>query len=252
MMQLRALWRHPVKSLQGESIGTAEIDSDGLRGDRRWGVRDEITGKVLTGRREPRLLGASAALDGSGTPELTLPDGTKIAGEGHASDTALSNWLGHAVKLVGAADAPGGQAEAFADATDDSSTVMEWTMPAGRFVDALPILIVTSASLRTGAGLHPAGDWDARRFRPNVFVDVDEEGWVEDAWCGRVVRIGEVELLPRQGCVRCTMVTRPQPGLERDLDIYRTVARHHGGTFGVWATVQTPGTISVGDAVEVG
>ena len=251
MMQLRALWRHPVKSLQGESIGTAEIDPDGLRGDRRWGVRDEVTGKVLTGRREPQLLGASAALDMNGRPAVTLPDGTTISGEGDAIDSALSNWLGHEVKLVGAADAPGGQAEAFVDATDDSSPVVEWTMPAGRFVDALPILIVTSASLRTGAGLHPAGNWDARRFRPNVFVDVDDDGWVEDAWCGRVVRIGEVELLPRQGCVRCTMVTRPQPGLERDLDIYRTVARHHGGTFGVWATVQTPGTISVGDAVEV-
>jgi len=155
------------------------------------------------------------------------------------------------VTLIGAADTPGGQAEAFVDATDDSSAVMEWTMPVGRFVDAMPILLVTTASLRSGATLHPAGNWDVRRFRPNVFVDVDEEGWVEDAWCGRVVRIGQVELLPRQGCVRCTMVTRPQPELERDLDIYRTLARHHDGTFGVWATVQTPGTISVGDAVEV-
>jgi len=74
MMQLSALWRHPVKSLQGQSIATAEIDPDGLRGDRRWGVRDEATGKVLTGRREPLLLGASAALDANGRPEVTLPD----------------------------------------------------------------------------------------------------------------------------------------------------------------------------------
>ena len=45
------------------------------------------------------------------------------------------------------------------------------------------------------------------------------------------------------------MVTRPQPHLERDLDIYRTVARHHGGNFGVWTAVATPGTIRLGDAV---
>ena len=93
---------------------------------------------------------------------------------------------------------------------------------------------------------------DVRRFRPNILVDVDEQdGWVEDGWCGRVVRIGDVELVPRQPCVRCTMVTRPQPDLERDLEIYRTIARHHGGTLGVWSTVQRPGTVHVGDTVEV-
>jgi hypothetical protein len=48
------------------------------------------------------------------------------------------------------------------------------------------------------------------------------------------------------------MVTRPQPDLDRDLDIYKTLARHHDGTLGVWATVQLSGTVQVGDAVEIG
>jgi uncharacterized protein YcbX len=206
---------------------------------------------VLTGRREPRLLGASAALDADGAVEITLPDGTTTTGGGSATDAALTNWLGHDVTLLHAADSPGGHAEFFADATDDTSAAIEWTMPVGRFVDAMPILLVTTASLRAGAALHPDGNWDVRRFRPNIMVDTDEEGWVEDAWCDRIVRIGEVELQPRQPCVRCTMVTRPQPDLERDLDIYKTLARHHEGTFGVWATVQTPGVIQIGDAVNV-
>ena len=47
------------------------------------------------------------------------------------------------------------------------------------------------------------------------------------------------------------MVTRPQPALDRDLDIYKTVARHHGGTFGVWTGVQAPGPVRVGDPVSV-
>jgi hypothetical protein len=45
------------------------------------------------------------------------------------------------------------------------------------------------------------------------------------------------------------MVTRPQPDIEQDLDIYRTVARHHAGNFGVWTAVATPGTVRTGDAV---
>jgi uncharacterized protein YcbX len=251
-MQVHALWRHPVKSLQGESIDVADIDADGLRGDRSWGVHDQVTGKVLTGRREPRLLEASAVLATGGEPEIRLPDGRIATSDGDDTDKTLTTWLGQEVRLVGAAHAPGGRAEYFEDATDDTSAAVEWTMPPGRFVDAMPILLLTSASLRAGNVLYPEGDWDVRRFRPNVFVHVDEEGWVEDAWCGRVVRIGDVELLPRQPCVRCTMVTRPQPQLSRDLDIYKTLARHHGGTMGVWATVQTPGTIRLGDHVEVG
>jgi uncharacterized protein YcbX len=120
-------------------------------------------------------------------------------------------------------------------------------MPRGRFVDAQPLLIVTTASLRCGGALHPDGVWDTRRFRPNIVIDVDDDGWVEDAWCGRTVRVGTAVLRPVVPCERCTMVTRPQPGLDRDLDIFKTLARHHGKTLGVWTSVHTTGVVRVGD-----
>ena len=240
-----------MKSLQGEQVAEVVVDHDGFRGDRQWGIRDTATGRVLTGRREPRLLHASARLVGD-QPEIDLPTGAVCRGTGRATDDALIDWLGAPVELVAAVAQPPSQAEYFADATDDSSAAIEWTMPAGRFVDAAPLLVLTTASLRSGASLHPSGDWDVRRFRPNLLVDANGDDWVEDGWCGRTVRIGDVELAPQQPCERCTMVTRVQPGLERDLDIYRTVARHHGGNLGVWTAVQTPGSIRVGDAVVVG
>jgi len=59
-MQLVSIVRYPVKSLQGEELSTAEVESDGLRGDRRWGIRDEATGRILTARRAPQLLFAAA------------------------------------------------------------------------------------------------------------------------------------------------------------------------------------------------
>jgi uncharacterized protein len=244
------LWRHPVKSFQGEQAPEVVVEQDGLRGDRQWGVRDAATGRVLTGRREPRLLHASARLVAN-QAELHLPTGDVCRGTGPATDAALSAWLGAPVSLVAAAAEPPSQAEYFADATDDSSAAIEWTMPSGRFVDAAPLLVLTTASLRSGASLYPAGNWDVRRFRPNVLVDTDRDGWYEDDWCGRTVRIGDVHLVPQQPCVRCTMVTRAQPGLERDIDVYRAVARHHNGNLGVWTAVQTPGTIRVGDAVVI-
>ena len=139
-MQLTAIRRYPVKSLQGEQLADAAIDADGVRGDRSWGIRDAATGRILTGRREPRLLLAAATLRDDGEPELALPDGTVVGGVGDSTDAELSDWLGRPVNLVPAAGAPGGQAEFFADATDDTSAAIEWTMPAGRFVDALALL----------------------------------------------------------------------------------------------------------------
>jgi hypothetical protein len=244
------IWRHPVKSMQGESVDAATLAPDGLHGDREWGVRDQRTGTILTGRREPVLLEASACLDGS-QPVITLPDGTVVHGIGTASDAVLSDWLARPVSLVAAAGADGGRAEYFEDSTDDTSTVLEWTMPDGRFVDAGALLVLTTASLRAGASLHPAGAWDVRRFRPNLLVDVDGDTWVEDAWCERSVRVGDAELAPFLACTRCTMVTRSQPGLERDLDVYRTLRHHHGGTMGVWTRVIRPGSIRVGDRFDV-
>jgi uncharacterized protein len=240
-----------VKSLQGEDVVSAEIEADGLRGDRRWGIRDETTGKVLTGRRAPHLLFASAVTAVDGLPVITLPTGVTCHGPGEATDAALSAWLEMPVRLVSSVGAPAGRAEFFADATDDTSEALEWTMPVDRFVDAGPLLVLTTASLRTGARLYPEGHWHLRRFRPNLVVDAAAEGWLEDDWCGqRTLRIGAVQLRPDEPCVRCTMVTRPQPGLDEDREIFRTLARHHRGLFGAWTTVSIGGTVRVGDPVE--
>jgi len=65
-MRVVELWRYPVKSLQGEQLTEAVIDDSGVRGDRTWGVRDGDSGKVLTAKREPRLLLASASLAADG------------------------------------------------------------------------------------------------------------------------------------------------------------------------------------------
>jgi uncharacterized protein YcbX len=59
------------------------------------------------------------------------------------------------------------------------------------------------------------------------------------------------ELGPRRRCVRCTMVNRAQPGLDRDVTIYKTLHRSHRGDAGMWTEVVRPGTVSSNDAVMV-
>lgn len=248
-MKVVGLWRYPVKSLQGERIDVARVEDDGVLGDRRWGIRDQRTNRILTARRRPELLGAAAAYDGD-EPMITLPDGRTVVGPGEGTDRLLSEWLACPVSLVASVGREAGRAEFFADATDDTSPAIEWTMPDGRYVDAAAVLLLTTASLRTAAALHPNGVWDPRRFRPNLLVHLEGEGWVEDGWIGRPLRIGTATLVPSQPCIRCTMVTRPQPGLDTDVEVFRTLARHHRGQFGVWADVLTPGDMCVGDRMS--
>ena len=217
-----------------------------------WGIQDRSDGRVLTARREPRLLFASSRVAAEGgLAVITLPDGRELTGPGPATDAALSTWLGKPVTLVAAAESDAARAEYFADATDDSSRAIEWTMPKGRFVDAFPMLVMTTAGLRGGAAAYSSGTWDVRRFRPNVLVEVEGEGWLEDAWAERRLSVGSAQLIPRQRCIRCTMVNRAQPGLDRDVNIYKTLHRTHGGEAGMWTQVVQPGVISQGDSIQV-
>ena len=119
-MELAGVWRYPVKSLQGEALDSAYVEGDGLLGDRRWGIRDQRTGRILTARRRPELLEAAASYDGN-EPLIVLPDGRYASGPGSGTDRMLSEWLGSPVTLVASAGSDPGRAEYFADATDDTS-----------------------------------------------------------------------------------------------------------------------------------
>jgi len=47
------------------------------------------------------------------------------------------------------------------------------------------------------------------------------------------------------------MVSREQPGIESDRDVFRVLARHHGARLGVWCDVAAPGAVALGDNVSV-
>ena len=137
-MHVAELWRHPVKSLQGEPLDEAVVEDSGLAGDRRWGIVDCETGMVLTARRVPSLLLASSRLTDAGV-EVVLPDGDVLTAPSAHADDVLSQWIGRRVALVHAESFGAGVGEFFQDATDDNSAVVSWTMPPGRFVDNAPV-----------------------------------------------------------------------------------------------------------------
>ena len=66
-MDVAELWRYPVKSLRGERMETADIDTDGVAGDRLAHVRQQ-SGRVVTSRFRPGLLGLQGTLGDDGEP----------------------------------------------------------------------------------------------------------------------------------------------------------------------------------------
>lgn len=232
-MRVEQLWRFPVKSFGGEQLETIAVDEKGFAGDRRWAVLDVTTGKVLTARRSPDLLFGSARVTPSGDLDARLPDGAA------ADDASLSAWLGFPVRLISAAPGVSGSYETPLDFEDEANaTWFPWDGPDGVFHD----------SKRTQMSLlsrETAGAWDLRRFRSNIVVDVGPE----DDLVGQRVRLGTVEATVSKPIDRCVMTTRPQPGLDRDLDVLRTINRERAGNLGVGLLVATTGVISVGDEV---
>jgi uncharacterized protein YcbX len=112
--------------------------------------------------------------------------------------------------------------------------------------------VLTTASLRAIAAHYGDGNWDVARFRPTVLVDTDDEGFVEDDWIGRTVRIGGCVVQPFMPTVRCAMVTRAQRGdLPRDLEIVKTINREHDANLGVYGIVVEAGQVAVGDDIDV-
>jgi len=246
-----ALWRHPVKSMQGERIDHGELSATGLPFDRRWGVVDVETGKVLSAKREAKLLMAASRLSGE-VPEVRLPDGDWTPISDPSLDDALSMWLGRPVTLRAADADASASYQMNVDATDDSSPLVDLPCPPGTFFDALPVHALSTASLRSMQPSHPEGEWDVRRFRPTVLVDADgdADGFPEDAWIGSTVEVGAAELTVVAPTVRCVMTTRAQPELERDLDIAKAINRDHQSNLGVYAVVSRPGPVAVGDPVS--
>ena len=234
-MRVLEIWRYPVKSLRGERLHEAPVGLEGVQGDRRYAIFDVTTGYGLTARRAPELLFASARLRSDGSAEITLPDGS-IADD----DAALSGWLGREVTLRSTEQVAQRRFENVEDFENESDSQWEpFEGSSGAFQDSgeAAVSLLSRPSMR---------EWEQQRFRANIVLDEAGEG----ALVGIQVKLGEAQLDVRTRLSRCVMTTRPQPGgIERNLDVLRTIHRELDGCLAIGAVVLEPGPVKVGDAV---
>lgn len=266
-MKVTGLRIYPVKSLGGQRADSASVEPQGLAGDRRWCLVDEV-GEVVTARECHDLLRLSAEVVDDETIRLTDRD--------DGADLLVDTPLGLPAVPVAVSRLP------FATPADDD--VNEWISarvgrrlrlvwqedPTSRplsashggepgdvvsMADTGPLLLVSESSLKqlnewTVPDDPGAETLDMLRFRPNVVIDGDQP-FAEDAW--KSVQVGEVTFRTTELCDRCVMTTIDPVSLAKGKEPIRTLARHRrwdGATwFGTRLTPLSGGVLRVGDSV---
>jgi hypothetical protein len=111
--------------------------------------------------------------------------------------------------------------------------------------DAMPLSLITTQSIAQLSSL-VGYELAPQRFRPNLLVDSDER---EDAWVGRVLRIGDTMMRVDQRDDRCVIITIDPVTRKRDPAVLRTIARERANCIGVYGSCVQPGAVTVGDPV---
>ena len=241
----------PVKSLGLLHPEEIELEEGGVRGNRRFWLRDE-SGALYAGKRDGSILQIRPEWDeDTRRLALTFPDGERVEGIVEVGEPveaelykvprasrrvigpwqdAISSYIGRPLTLLWAD-------EGAVDRTPRGGTVS----------------LVSRASLerlREEAGLDQP--IDGRRFRM-LFEIEGVDAHEEDEWIGRRVEVGDAELLFNGDVGRCVITSRnPDTGVPDvptlvTLATYRREGRNETLPFGVYGSVVTPGKVRVGD-----
>lgn len=228
--RVREIFRYPVKSMAGESIAVAQLDWQGIEGDRQYGFYRREDGSRFpwqTARELPQMLRyrprfREPMLPKRSPVDVLTPDGRLVSLADPALLAELSDAAAYALGL----------------------------MQLGRGAyDAMPVSVVTSfshAALDRASGTTV----DCRRFRSNIIIDAEVS---EARWAGGRVTFGEredsAELHLAEQIDRCALITIDPETASRDRGLMRVVAQDFGNRFGVYGATARPGTIQLDDLV---
>jgi uncharacterized protein YcbX len=278
-MHVAELWIHPVKSMIGQRVEHVDVGPEGVAGDRAWAVVDDGRGGIVGGKQLGALmrLRAAYAHGQRGDVVITMPDGSSVRSDDATVDARLSAAVDRRVTLNSLQPADelarlraGAPAEGDpmvelrnilglvdGEPLPDLSAFVPGSpgyVPApNTFVDARPVMLITTSTLAALRRALPESAIDVRRFRPNIVIDTgDEPGCPELGWAGRSLVVGDVTLDVLGPCVRCVMITRE---IDHDAPADRTIMRHvvaaRGPNVGAYAAVSTAGSLAIGDPVAL-
>jgi MOSC domain-containing protein len=228
------IWRYPVAGLRGESLKRARILDNGISGDRGYQLRDQ-NGKILgpfpqqSSPTERSILGLGASIDETGEGGVLRVTSEEEVMSLDRPDFALKldRAVGVRVRL-------------------EESTTLATRAKRGRAIH-----VISDSSIRALKRAYPGGDFDVRRFRPNIVLEMGRgaEDFTEEGWVGRSLKIGDAALRVERPNERCAVTTLPQGNLPADKRILETISDANDGSLGVMCSVERSGAVAVGDSV---
>jgi MOSC domain-containing protein len=260
------LWRYPVKSMQGEEIEASEVTERGLLGDRVYALVDLETDRIVSARNPqkwPDMFDFRAELvrpprRGEPIPpaRITFPSGENARTDEANVDKRISAELGGRVRLASSVPSESQIEGYWPDYIwlPRPDEFYDLNLLPGTFFDGGAVHLLTTASLESLRLANPQSRFDVPRFRPNIVVEPADEsaGFVENAWVGQVITIGEeVQLRITGTCASSVTAMLAQGDLPNDPDVLKTILEQNSGDAGVLAIVVHGGRIRRGDAVGV-
>jgi uncharacterized protein len=254
----------PVKGTALHSPQTVSLTGNGVAGNRRFHLVD-ARGRLVNGKQHGPLVRVTAEYDDAGGRlRLSFPDRPPVEGPTSGlGDAVRTDFYGRGVDghLVS-----GPWSAALSDFVGAQVHLVAVDRP-GDAVDVHPVTLVSTATLEHLRRVTPGGDrLDHRRFRMLVEVDgcdVHEE----DTWAGRRVQLGGATVQVIGPVPRCAVTNQsPDSGLP-DFSTLKAIVRYRGELagdlstpvahlpdngaviLGMYATVEQPGQVSVGDEV---
>ncbi|MDP9343898.1 MAG: MOSC domain-containing protein [Actinomycetota bacterium] len=258
----------PVKSTALIHPDQVMLEGFGVAENRRFYAINR-SGRLLGANRHGPLLAIRSRWEPEqGWLTLLFPDGAEVSGpaEPHGEvrttvfwgrpvegrevagpfSAALSGYVGAPVRLM-MTERPGDGNDSHAASLVSTASVEELARQAGR---------ADGDGVGDGDGDGDASALvDARRFR--MLIEVDGcEPHEEDSWVGREVQVGGAIIRVIRRDPRCVITTLdPDTGLP-DFDTLGTIKSYRYDRdrkelpFGVYANVEEPGIVRVGDEVE--
>ncbi len=248
-MRIDSIYISPVKSLALQRLERAQVGKRGIPEDRRFFVVSDKA-RLITQREVGSLTQARATftLDPE-TLRLEFPGGTVVEGRPVSAEPITSRFFGER------------DVEGFVVEGDWSAALSEFAGLSLRLVraaksafDGFPLSLCSIGSLdalRASSGEHSI---EERRFRQNIYIS-GAAAHEEDTWIGGTVRIGGTAVAKvHMADPRCAMITHDPETGERDMNTLKMITAYRTdqpkeANFGVYASVETPGEIAVGDEV---
>jgi len=225
------LRRYPVKSMRGEDLETAQVETYGIAGDRLYAyVLDHPPNPRfpwMTAREASEMLLYEPQFRSPGEIEVRTPDGGDYSISNLALEETLEQKYGHAISLI------------------HKETGCH---------DSKPISLLGLATVQQLENETHIESLAPERFRANIYADWDSHvPFFEDELVGKEIQIGSegVVLKVVKKDSRCVIPTRDPETSRESPRVLQTIKEKHGGCFGVYAEVVSVGTIKLADRISL-